>query len=166
MVEKYYKIGEVVEILGIESHTLRYLESTLHLKIRRNGRGERLYSEADVEMLQFIHKLKTENHLNTHAIRMALDNLEKKEEPLSPSIPLLPKQRENAHNIENLATMITTQNTKLMNQNEILLNRLENLETMLRTYEQRQEEQINRLLEFWKKQKSPQTFRWWKKENS
>ena len=88
MYEKYYKIGEVVEILGMEPHTLRYLESTLHLKIRRNGRGERLYSEADLDLLQFIHKLKTENHLNTHAIRMALANLEKKEEPAAAAFPV------------------------------------------------------------------------------
>ena len=53
-----------------------------------------------------------------------------------------------------------------MNQNENLLHRLENLENILRRQEQLQEEQIKYLLELRQKRKSPQTFRWWKKENS
>ena len=38
MKEIFYKIGEVSEMLKIEQHTLRYLESTLRLKIKRDER--------------------------------------------------------------------------------------------------------------------------------
>jgi len=165
MHEKYYKIGEVVEILGIEAHTLRYLESTLHLKIRRNGRGERLYSEADLELLQLIHKLKTENHLNTHAIRMALDHLEKKEEPLLPPMEL-PQKSPFPGNAENFIALLAAQNRELMSQNQKVLQHLEHLEEMVQQQEQRQKEQLDQLFKLWQPGKSPQVSRWWKKRNS
>ncbi|HRX22430.1 MAG TPA: MerR family transcriptional regulator, partial [Syntrophomonadaceae bacterium] len=75
MKEIYYKISEVAEILAIEQHTLRYLENSLGLRIKRNERGDRLYSETDLETLRLIIKLK-EKGLNTTAIKMALENTE------------------------------------------------------------------------------------------
>ncbi|HCF49087.1 MAG TPA: hypothetical protein DER60_02315, partial [Syntrophomonas sp.] len=33
--ERFYKIGEVAELLNIEQHTLRYLENSLKIKIKR-----------------------------------------------------------------------------------------------------------------------------------
>ena len=38
MEERFYKIGEVAEMLEIEQHTLRYLENSLKLKIKRSDR--------------------------------------------------------------------------------------------------------------------------------
>jgi DNA-binding transcriptional MerR regulator len=70
MKEIFYKIGEVSEMLKIEQHTLRYLESTLRLKIKRDERGDRLYSEKDVDTLRLVLQLK-EKGLNTTAIKMA-----------------------------------------------------------------------------------------------
>ena len=75
MKEIFYKIGEVSEMLGIEQHTLRYLENTLKLRIKRDERGDRLYTEKDIETLRLVMQLK-EKGLNTTAIRMALDNVE------------------------------------------------------------------------------------------
>jgi len=78
MKERFYKIGEVSEMLNIEQHTLRYLENSLKLKIKRDERGDRLYTDSDIDTLRLVLKLK-EKGLNTTAIRLALENTEQEE---------------------------------------------------------------------------------------
>ena len=52
MSERFYEIGEVSEMLGIEQHTLRYLENSLKLRIKRDERGDRQYTESRLRNLQ------------------------------------------------------------------------------------------------------------------
>lgn len=46
----FFKIGEISEITGIESHVLRYWESEFSfLKPRKNKTGQRVYTRKDLE---------------------------------------------------------------------------------------------------------------------
>jgi len=54
----FYKIGEISEIAGIESHVLRYWESEFSfLKPRKNKTGQRVYTRKDLEIVLQIKNL-------------------------------------------------------------------------------------------------------------
>jgi len=145
--ERFYKIGEVAEILEIEQHTLRYLENSLKLKIKRNERGERLYTESDLDTLRLVLQLKNKG-LNTTAIRLALENSEEsKETSVAPS---------NAQGALELVEMVSLtreireQNLELLEQNRRLEQRLENLEKKLEQRNEERERKIDEFLKLWK----------------
>ncbi len=126
MKEIYYKIGEVSEMLQIEPYTLRYLESSLKLKIKRDERGERLYTDADLDTLRLILQLKNEKGLNSTAIKLALENLNEANhnESTSPQV----------YNAADLVEMVTVarnimqQNDEILEQNKIMQQKLQLLE--------------------------------------
>jgi DNA-binding transcriptional MerR regulator len=131
MKEIFYKIGEVSEMLKIEQHTLRYLESTLRLKIKRDERGDRLYSEKDVDTLRLVLQLK-EKGLNTTAIKMALENSEAAGSSAESTLPSTraPSQLELAE-VLNIASKIIEQNQALLEQNRKMEERMERIEKKL-----------------------------------
>jgi DNA-binding transcriptional MerR regulator len=48
----YYRIGEVAEIVGVETHVLRYWETEFRsIKPQKSRSGQRVYSRKDVEKL-------------------------------------------------------------------------------------------------------------------
>jgi DNA-binding transcriptional MerR regulator len=48
----YYRIGEVAEIVGVETHVLRYWETEFRsIKPQKSRSGQRVYSRKDVERL-------------------------------------------------------------------------------------------------------------------
>jgi DNA-binding transcriptional MerR regulator len=53
-----YKISEVAKITGFSIPTLRYYEELGISAPAKNKNGYREYSEADIEWLRFIHRLK------------------------------------------------------------------------------------------------------------
>ena len=56
--KSFYKMREAAEIIGVPQSTLRYWEKEFpELKPRRTASNQRLYSPADLEMLQIIHFL-------------------------------------------------------------------------------------------------------------
>ena len=56
--KKYYKIGEVADIIGVPATTLRFWESKFTLvKPHRNSRGTRYYTSADIETIRHIYYL-------------------------------------------------------------------------------------------------------------
>ena len=58
LTKKYYRIREVSELLDVPASTLRYWETMFpKLQPRRNAKGTRYYTPADVEMLQQIRYL-------------------------------------------------------------------------------------------------------------
>jgi len=156
--EVYYKIGEVAEILQVEQYTLRYLENSLKLKIKRNERGDRLYTESDLDTLRLILKLKNEKGLNTTAIRMALDNMEEQQEtsltPMEKNYP--PEVLE----IKSLAKKIAEQNETLLEQNAKLEQKIKDLEDKLEKYNKKKEEQIDQLIELWKSERESRKKSW------
>lgn len=53
--KKYYKISEVAEITGLPMSTLRFWESKFPaINPRRNDRGTRFYTPADVETIRMV----------------------------------------------------------------------------------------------------------------
>jgi len=55
--KKYYKIGEVAEILSVNPSLLRFWESQIAaLKPKKTKTGQRLYTEEDLTLLKVIKK--------------------------------------------------------------------------------------------------------------
>ena len=54
----YFKIGEVSEITGLESHVLRFWESEFkNIKPRRTSTGQRMYRKTDIQLILYIKNL-------------------------------------------------------------------------------------------------------------
>ena len=54
----YYSIGEVAEILDVNASLLRFWEKEFEgIKPQKNGRGNRVYTEKDLDHLKMIHHL-------------------------------------------------------------------------------------------------------------
>lgn len=66
--KKYYKIGEVAQILNLPQSTLRFWEKKFTIiHPRRNDRGTRFYTPADIERLRMVHYLVHEKGLKIEA---------------------------------------------------------------------------------------------------
>lgn len=145
MQERYYKISEVSELLGIEQHTLRYLENTLKLKINRDQRGDRLYSESNLDTIRLVLELKDKG-LNTTAIRMALENIE---DPYETGIAT---KSDNTQIVEFLSTtrQIIEQNEALIEGNKRLEKRMLALERKIEQRNEEREKKITEFLDMWK----------------
>lgn len=142
--EIYYKIGEVSEMLGIEPYTLRYLESTLKLKIKRDERGERLYSESDLDTLRLILQLKNEKGLNTTAIKLALENMNDHSD--SPSTSPQVYNHVDFVEIVTVARTIMQQNDEILAQNKQMQERLKELERKQTEAEKKRDEKMDELI--------------------
>lgn len=56
--KKFYKIGEVVDLTGLEPHALRSWESDFpKLKPKKNSSGHRVYSPENIELIEKIKHL-------------------------------------------------------------------------------------------------------------
>ncbi|MGI6452296.1 MAG: MerR family transcriptional regulator [Syntrophomonadaceae bacterium] len=157
MKERYYKIGEVAEILGLEQHTLRYLENSLKLKIKRDERGDRLYTESDLDSLRLIIQLK-EKGLNTTAIKLALDNAEEvKEQSMAPRVVFSTSDVVQA--MGDLKKIIV-QNEELLLQNQRLEERIAALEKKIEQVNKEGQKKINEFLDLWKAEQDSRNKSW------
>jgi len=147
MAERFYKISEVAEMLGIEQHTLRYLESTLKLKIKRNERSDRLYSESDLDTLRLVLALKAKG-LNTTAIKMALENNDEANETGLQAAGRSPAPE--AVEFMTITRQIMEQNEELLQSNRRLEERVERLERKVDQRNQERERKIDEFLQLWK----------------
>lgn len=147
MQERYYKIGEVSELLGIEQYTLRYLENNLKLKINRDERGDRLYSETDLDTLRLVMKLR-EKGLNTTAIKMALENSQ--EESEEAETKPVPRQETGLVEMMSVAQKIVEQNEQLLEQTRSMQQRIDRLEQKVDRRNEERERKIDEFLKLWK----------------
>lgn len=73
--KKFYKIGEVAEILSIPASTLRFWEKKFTLiKPHRNKAGTRYYTPEDIDKIDMIHFLVKEKGLRLEAAEDQLRN--------------------------------------------------------------------------------------------
>jgi DNA-binding transcriptional MerR regulator len=144
----FYKIGEVAELLGIEQYTLRYLEHSLRLKIQRDERGDRLYSESDLDTLKLILKLKNEKGLNTTAIKLALENMDSSPESELPATTS--PNNVNISEVVSVAKRIVEQNDELLMQNARLEKRIQDLENKIDKKEQERQNKIDEFISLWR----------------
>lgn len=71
--KKYYTIGEVADMLGVKPSLIRFWETEFpQLSPRKNRKGNRTYTEADIEMLKTIYYLVKERK---YTLKGALDKL-------------------------------------------------------------------------------------------
>lgn len=68
----YFRIGEVSELVGVESHVLRYWEGEFALKPTRTPSGQRRYRREDVEFLLKVRRLLHEQGFTIAGARKAL----------------------------------------------------------------------------------------------
>lgn len=81
--KKYYKIGDVAEMLGIPMSTLRYWETQFTIiRPHRNAKNIRFYTPRDIETIRMIHYLVKEKGLKLDAaqeqIRTNRDGVDKR----------------------------------------------------------------------------------------
>ncbi len=56
--KKYFRIGEVAELLGVETYVLRYWETEFSsIRPKKSRSGQRVYDRRDVEKLATVHHL-------------------------------------------------------------------------------------------------------------
>lgn len=73
LTKKYYKIGDVAEILGIPASTLRFWEKRFTIiKPHRTENGTRLYTPSDIEKISMIYFLVKERGLHLDAAQEAV----------------------------------------------------------------------------------------------
>ena len=66
--KKFYKIGDVAEILGIPTSTLRFWEKEFTvIKPKRNAKNIRVYTVKDIETIKMIYYLVKEKGLKLDA---------------------------------------------------------------------------------------------------
>src|ERR1700733_4194087 len=71
----YFRIGEVADLLGVETYVLRYWESEFpKLAPKKSGTGHRLYRRKDVELLLKIKHLLYEKRYTIEGARQSLHN--------------------------------------------------------------------------------------------
>ena len=71
--EKTYRIGEVAKLLQLKSYVLRFWETEFpQLSPSRTEKGQRLYTEKDVELLRSIRHLLHERGLTIDGARKEL----------------------------------------------------------------------------------------------
>ncbi|MBQ4918027.1 MAG: MerR family transcriptional regulator [Muribaculaceae bacterium] len=74
MSKKFYKIGEVADILGIPASTLRFWEKEFTiLRPRRNAKNIRVYTPQDVETIRKLYYLVKEKGLKLDAAQEYLN---------------------------------------------------------------------------------------------
>ncbi len=144
-------------MLEVEQYTLRYLESTLKLKIKRDERGERIYSEHDIDILRLILQLKNEKGLNTTAIKLALDNMESND---SPAVKPVSDTELQLRELGVVLTQVLDNNEELLHQNREIQEQLRQLENRLDKIDQKRSQRIDELIELWKNEQEERKRSW------
>lgn len=136
-------------MLGIEQHTLRYLETTLKIKIQRDERGDRMYSENNLETLRLVLQLK-EKGLNTTAIKLALESAGENETVEETGLVSVAPAENNLKEMVGIARRIVEQNEELMQQNRRLEEKMARLEKKIDERNQEREKKIDEFLNLWR----------------
>ncbi len=93
--KRYFRIGEVSRIIGVEPYVLRYWESEFpQIRPRRADSNQRTYQKKDLEIILEIKRLLYEEKMTIEGAKQRL----KQRKPERPSVPL------NRTFVENLRT--------------------------------------------------------------
>lgn len=78
--KRYFRIGEVSRIIGVEPYVLRYWESEFpQLRPQRADTNQRTYQKADLDMIMEIKRLLYEEKLTIEGARQRLKQKKKEE---------------------------------------------------------------------------------------
>jgi len=85
--KRYFRIGEVSRIIGVEPYVLRYWESEFpQIRPSRADSKQRTYQKKDLELIKEIKRLLYEEKLTLEGARKRLKNLNAKEETKKPAV--------------------------------------------------------------------------------
>lgn len=84
--KRYFRIGEVSRIIGVEPYVLRYWESEFpQIRPVRADSKQRTYQKKDLELIQEIKRLLYEEKLTLEGARKRLKRKNSKSEPSDPA---------------------------------------------------------------------------------
>lgn len=109
--KKFYKVREVVEIIGLPASTLRFWESEFkELRPKRSPHNQRLYTPRDIETLEIINFL-----LNTKGLKIeaAKENLRDNRGNLSRKMEVISKLKEARADLETLLKSLNLRGEKI-----------------------------------------------------
>ena len=91
--KKYFRIGEVGKIIGLEPHVIRYWETEFpQLQPRRIGSKQRLYTRSDIHLLETIRGLLQEKKYTIAGAKQELGQTPPtKAEKVAPPPPTVPE---------------------------------------------------------------------------
>ena len=69
----FFRIGEAAELIGVETHVLRYWESEFKMRPQRSGSGQRMYRRKDIEKFLRIRHLLHEEGFTIAGARKAFE---------------------------------------------------------------------------------------------
>lgn len=85
--KKYFRIGEVADVVGVETHVLRYWESEFKtIKPTKSQSGHRVYSRKDVQTLLYIKKLLHEEKFSLKGAKQKLQETKKEAKITAPKV--------------------------------------------------------------------------------
>ena len=68
----FFRIGEAAELVGVETHVLRYWETEFKMRPQRSGSGQRMYRRKDIEKFLRIRNLLHERGFTIAGARKSL----------------------------------------------------------------------------------------------
>jgi DNA-binding transcriptional MerR regulator len=68
----FFRIGEAAELIGVETHVLRYWETEFKMRPQRSGSGQRMYRRKDIEKFLRIRHLLHEEGFTIAGARKSL----------------------------------------------------------------------------------------------
>lgn len=104
--KKYYKISEVATILNIPASTLRFWEKEFTvIKPKRNEKGTRFYTPADIEKIRMVYYLVKEKGLKLDA---AQEEIRKNHDGISRRVEAINRLKDIRLRLQTLLDAINT----------------------------------------------------------
>ncbi|MEY4710181.1 MAG: hypothetical protein RIS28_1313 [Bacteroidota bacterium] len=90
--KKYIKIGEAAAIIGVPASTLRFWEKNFpQIKPMKNKKGDRFYTEKDLDVLKEIHYL---SHNKGQRLSQVSKTVKRNTDGMSPQAKLVQELRD------------------------------------------------------------------------
>jgi DNA-binding transcriptional MerR regulator len=90
--KKYVKIGEAAAIIGVPASTLRFWEKNFpQVKPMKNKKGDRFYTQKDLELLKEIHYL---SHNKGLKLANVSKTVKRNDDGISPKMKLVQQLRD------------------------------------------------------------------------
>ncbi|RQO30608.1 MerR family transcriptional regulator [Taibaiella sp. KBW10] len=86
--DKYYSIGEVAAMFGVNVSHIRFWTTEFSLKVRTTRKGDRLFNPANIAKLRLIHHLVKEQR---HTIKGAKEKLKHSKQAINAQVDLKDK---------------------------------------------------------------------------
>ncbi len=86
--KKYFRIGEVAELIGVEAYVLRYWENEFgSIRPKKSRSGQRIYERKDVQLLGLVHHLLHVEKFSLQGAKQKLIELRKASKTPPPPAP-------------------------------------------------------------------------------